>query len=82
MKSHERIFTKVFESLKRTLYIDSTWRTYRKQVGIYIIAEDGFIGIGLLGFEIILFDWSDEDIGFGWSFCPECGQRIDWSDEE
>lgn len=23
----------------------------------------------------------DEDISFGWSFCPDCGQRIDWSDE-
>ncbi len=59
MKAHERIFTKVFKSLKKTLYIDSTWRMDRKQVGIYTIVNYGIIGIGLLGFEIILFDWSD-----------------------
>lgn len=57
MQAHERLYTKVFKKLSRTIYIDAVWRFYDKKYGLYIIKGRNKLGIGLLVIEIVLYDW-------------------------
>lgn len=56
---NERSWTIVFNKLKKTLYMNATWRLDDKRFGLYLIKRNRIIGIGLICFEIILFSWGD-----------------------
>lgn len=58
MRSHERLWTKVFSGIYRTIYIDANWRRVDKRFGLYLIKGERVIGIGLIGIEIVWFNWS------------------------
>ena len=59
MRSYERLFTKVINTIKKTIYIDAIWRLSDKRFGLYIIKRRNIVGIGLFVVEVVLFDWSD-----------------------
>lgn len=58
MKLHERLFTKVFRRIEKTIYINAIWRLGERRYGLYLTKSWNSIGFGLIVFEVILYDWS------------------------
>ena len=60
MKSPERLVTIVIKRIKKTLYVNAIWRYYEKRFGLYAFKIDNTFGIGLLLFEICIYNWGKE----------------------
>ncbi len=60
MTPFERLYTKVFENIDKTLYITAQWRLNTKRYGFWVGKDRKNIYIGLLFIEIVFFDWGKE----------------------
>lgn len=57
MSAYERLYTRVFEKLGRTIYIDAMWRM--NKVGFYLEQKRSTFSIGFLLFEFTFYKWGE-----------------------